>query len=186
MTASKFWHVTEAEESYFNNISQYQDHPKTTPTAWTVHYTFFGNQFQSRHSTCILKEVTATTSGLWGSNSPSLKCLFHCSNPITTQWECTVVITFTCTEEPFCMLACGLQPGIAWLTFYRSDIRVAVRLRCRLCTMISRDPYSKSNIGRDHYCQIRPAGVTLLWGDEFFLGILKFGWSSQCYWNDWW
>ena len=73
-----------------------------------------------------------------------------------------------------------LQPGIAWLTFYRSDIRVVVILRCRLCTMISRDPHSKSNVGRDHYCQIRPAGVTLLWGDEFFLGILKSGWSSQC------
>ncbi len=42
------------------------------------------------------------------------------------------------------------QPGIAWLTFYRSDIR------------IDRDPYSKSNVGRDHYCQIRPAGATLL------------------------
>ena len=35
------------------------------------------------------------------------------------------------------------QPGIAWLTFHRSEIRIAVRLRCRLCTMISRDPYIK-------------------------------------------
>ena len=66
-----------------------------------------------------------------------------------------------------------LQRGIAWLTFYRSDIRVVVRLRCRLCTMISRDPYSKSNICRYHYCKICPAGVTLPWRDEFCVGILK-------------
>ncbi len=45
--------------------------------------------------------------------------------------------------------------------------------------MISRDPYNKSNVGRDHFCQIRPAEATLLWGDEFFLGISKSSWSSQ-------
>ena len=73
----------------------------------------------------------------------------------------------------------AIQPGIAWLTFYRSYIRVAVRLRCLLCTMTSRDPYSKSNIGRDHHCQICPAGATLLWRNEFFLGVLKFDWSAQ-------
>ncbi len=62
-----------------------------------------------------------------------------------------------------CNSHCEYQPGIAWLTFYRTDISDAVRLRCRLCTMISRDPQSKSNIYcRDHYCQIRPAGATLL------------------------
>ena len=39
-----------------------------------------------------------------------------------------------------------LHSGIAWLTFNVSDTRVSVRLRCRLCTMISADPYSKTNI----------------------------------------
>ena len=40
MTASKFLVVTEAEQSPLNNIPEYQNDPRKTPT---VHLAYFGN-----------------------------------------------------------------------------------------------------------------------------------------------
>ena len=42
ITAAQFWPVTEAEQSSLNNISEYRNHPRTTPI---VHYASFGNHW---------------------------------------------------------------------------------------------------------------------------------------------
>ena len=91
-------------------------------------------------------------------------------------WYAEVTMNLTRKLNDLCN-----QSGIAWLTFYRSDIRVTVVCKTEMSLQYNDlyNPYSKSNVGRVPFCQIHPAGATLVWGDEFFLGISKFGWSSQ-------